>query len=69
MGDRFYDLAIISYILAFGHFASEALVFKTAGPGPGLFSPIIVASESVHPCTVAPLNRTRRHIVDLDDES
>ncbi|KAL8279954.1 hypothetical protein RQP46_007535 [Phenoliferia psychrophenolica] len=43
----FYDLALISYVLALGHFASEALVFRTAGLGPGLISPLIVASTSL----------------------
>ena len=46
-GDRFYDLALISYVLALGHFASEFVVFRTAGIGPGLLSPLIVASASV----------------------
>lgn len=43
---RLYDLAIISYILAFTHFGLEALVFRTAGFGAGLMSPIIVACKS-----------------------
>jgi hypothetical protein len=44
---RLYDLAIISYILALGHFVLEFIVFQTAGLGPGLISPLIVASTSL----------------------
>lgn len=40
-----YDLAIISYVLALGHFVLEFVVFRTAGLGPGLISPFIVASK------------------------
>lgn len=48
--DRFYDLALISYVLALGHFALEAVVYRTAGLGPGLISPLIVASEFITLC-------------------
>ncbi|BGP17152.1 ergosterol biosynthesis protein [Rhodosporidiobolus nylandii] len=37
-----YDLALASYVLALGHFASEFLVFRTAGLV-GVASPFIVA--------------------------
>lgn len=43
---RLYDLSLISYVLALGHFALEVIVFRTAGLGPGVISPFIVASES-----------------------
>lgn len=43
-----YDLAIVSYILALGHFASEAVVYGTAGLQ-GLAGPLIVACTSTHP--------------------
>ncbi|KAI5481869.1 hypothetical protein MNV49_000146 [Pseudohyphozyma bogoriensis] len=43
----FYDLALISYVLALGHFVSELVIFKTAGIGAGLISPLIVASTSL----------------------
>ncbi|KAJ8293324.1 Ergosterol biosynthetic protein 28 [Rhodotorula toruloides] len=42
-----YDLTIISYILALGHFASEALVFRTVGLK-GVFFPFVVASSSLY---------------------
>lgn len=38
-----YDLALVSYVLALGHFALEFLFYRTAGLGPGLISPLIVA--------------------------
>ncbi|CAE6416101.1 unnamed protein product [Rhizoctonia solani] len=41
-----YDLTMWTYVLAFGHFTSEFLVFRTAGLGPGLLSPMIVATTS-----------------------
>lgn len=46
---RLYDLAILSYILAFGHFGSELLVFRTAGLGAPLLSPVVVSSEFTSP--------------------
>ncbi|ORY63800.1 hypothetical protein BCR35DRAFT_295266 [Leucosporidium creatinivorum] len=42
-----YDLALVSYVLALGHFALEFVVYRTAGLGPGLISPLIVASTSL----------------------
>ncbi|KAM0789171.1 hypothetical protein ACM66B_000019 [Microbotryomycetes sp. NB124-2] len=42
-----YDLALISYVLALGHFSLEFVVFKTAGLGAGLLSPLVVASTSL----------------------
>ncbi|SGZ00182.1 BQ5605_C034g11329 [Microbotryum silenes-dioicae] len=42
-----YELALISYVLALGHFALEWLVFRTAALGGGLISPLIVASTSL----------------------
>ncbi|CUA76088.1 Ergosterol biosynthetic protein 28 [Schizosaccharomyces pombe 972h-] [Rhizoctonia solani] len=38
-----YDLTMWTYVLAFGHFTSEFLIYRTAGLGPGLLSPVIVA--------------------------
>lgn len=40
--DRMYDLAIVSYVLALGHFATEAAVYGTAGLQ-GLAGPLIVS--------------------------
>lgn len=40
-----YDLALISYLIAFGHFASEILIFKSTGFNRGSISPVIVSSE------------------------
>ncbi|GAA5877220.1 hypothetical protein JCM3774_000121 [Rhodotorula dairenensis] len=42
-----YDLAIVSYVLALGHFASEAMVYGTAGLQ-GLAGPLIVSSTSLY---------------------
>jgi len=42
---RIYDLAMISYGIAWFHFVSEFVVFGTAGLK-GAISPFIVSSES-----------------------
>ena len=42
---RLYDLTIWSFGLALLHFGSEWFYFKTASYGPGVLSPIIVASN------------------------
>ncbi|EKM58206.1 uncharacterized protein PHACADRAFT_207040 [Phanerochaete carnosa HHB-10118-sp] len=42
-----YDMALLSFLIAFGHFASEVLVYRTAKlPGP-VFSPVVVSSLSL----------------------
>ncbi|KAF8606641.1 Erg28-like protein [Ceratobasidium sp. AG-I] len=41
-----YDLTMWTYVLAFAHFSSELLIFRTAGIGPGLLSPVIVSTTS-----------------------
>lgn len=41
-----YNLSIVSYILAGGHFLSELFIYKTAAMGPGALSPVVVASSS-----------------------
>ena len=39
-----YDMTLLSFLIAFGHFSSEILVFRTAKiPGPAL-SPVVVSS-------------------------
>jgi hypothetical protein len=40
-----YDLTLWTFGLAWLHFASEWTVYKTAGIGAGLMSPVIVASK------------------------
>lgn len=42
-----YQLCFWTYILAFGHFASEWLVFGTARWGAGLAGPVIVSTASM----------------------
>ncbi|KAJ7475794.1 hypothetical protein FB451DRAFT_257070 [Mycena latifolia] len=42
-----YDMALFSYLIAFGHFASELLIFRTATPNPGVISPVIVSTTSL----------------------
>lgn len=39
-----YDMALFTYLIAFGHFTSELLIFRTAKVNPGVISPVIVAS-------------------------
>lgn len=43
---RIYDICIISYLIAFSHFTSELLIFKTAKLNGPVVSPFIVASTS-----------------------
>lgn len=43
-----YDMTLLSFLIAFGHFASEILIYRTAKvPGPAL-SPVIVATLSLY---------------------
>ncbi|KAH7120759.1 ergosterol 28 [Dendryphion nanum] len=43
----FYQLAFLSYILAFAHFTSEWFVFKTSRWGAGLAGPVIVSTSTL----------------------
>lgn len=38
-----YDMALMTYLIAFGHFSSELLIFRTARVNLGVLSPVIVA--------------------------
>lgn len=49
-----YDLALISYVLALGHFLSEFALFRTAGVV-GVASPFIVASCVSIPSLLLPV--------------
>ncbi|KAH9481439.1 Ergosterol biosynthetic protein 28 [Psilocybe cubensis] len=42
-----YDIALLSYLIAFGHFFSELLIFRTAKLFPGVISPVIVSTTSL----------------------
>ena len=42
-----YEIALLSYVVAWGHFMSEWLVFGTASWGRGLAGPVIVANVSL----------------------
>ncbi|KAF8962766.1 Erg28 like protein-domain-containing protein [Flammula alnicola] len=42
-----YDMAFMSYLIAFGHFSSELLIFRTATINPGVLSPVIVSTTSL----------------------
>ncbi|KAF7312321.1 Erg28-like protein [Mycena indigotica] len=42
-----YDMTLFTYLIAFGHFASELLIFKTATPNLGVISPVIVSTTSL----------------------
>lgn len=44
---RFYQLAIATYGIAWLHFVSEWLIFKTAGWGKGLGAPVFVSTGSL----------------------
>ncbi|TFL04028.1 Erg28-like protein [Pterulicium gracile] len=41
-----YDITLFTYLFAFGHFASEILIFRTAKFGP-VVSPVIVSTVSL----------------------
>jgi hypothetical protein len=42
-----YQLALFSYVVAFAHFMSEWLIFRTAKLGAGLTGPLVVATTSL----------------------
>ncbi|KAF9476692.1 Erg28-like protein [Pholiota conissans] len=42
-----YDMAFLSYLIAFGHFSSELFIFRTARINPGVLSPVIVSTTSL----------------------
>ena len=42
-----YDLCLWSYVIAFAHFFSEWLFFKTARLGEGLLGPVLVSTLSI----------------------
>jgi len=44
MDKRLYNLTLWTFNLAWFHFTSEWFVYKTAAPGAGLLSPVIVSS-------------------------
>ncbi|KIS70624.1 uncharacterized protein UMAG_01789 [Mycosarcoma maydis] len=42
-----YELCMWSFAIALAHFISETFIYKTAKLGPGIVSPLIVASSSL----------------------
>jgi hypothetical protein len=42
---RLYDMALLTYLIAFGHFTSEILIFRTAKINTGIAGPLVVASK------------------------
>ncbi|KAH0544294.1 hypothetical protein FGG08_001557 [Glutinoglossum americanum] len=42
-----YQMALFSYVIAWAHFMSEWLIFRTAKLGPGLAGPLVVATTSL----------------------
>lgn len=44
---RFYELAFLTYVVAFAHFGSEWFVFKSTRWGAGLAGPVVVATGSL----------------------
>ena len=43
-----YDMALFTYLFAFGHFASEMFIFRTARMNSGILSTFVFASEYCH---------------------
>ncbi|KAI6006522.1 Erg28 like protein-domain-containing protein [Pisolithus orientalis] len=44
---RIYDMALFTYLIAFGHFSSEILIFRTARLNSAALSPVIVSTVSL----------------------
>ncbi|KAL4064516.1 hypothetical protein J3A83DRAFT_4361003 [Scleroderma citrinum] len=42
-----YDIALFTYLIAFGHFSSEILIFRTARLDSAAISPVIVSTVSL----------------------
>ncbi|KAK9465347.1 hypothetical protein V1512DRAFT_266110 [Lipomyces arxii] len=42
-----YDITYATYLVAFAHFTSEWLIFKTAKFGKGLLGPLIVSTSTI----------------------
>jgi len=42
-----YDMALFTYLIAFGHFTSELLIFRTAKMNAGIIAPLLVASTTL----------------------
>ncbi|THH12719.1 hypothetical protein EW146_g7435 [Bondarzewia mesenterica] len=43
-----YDMALMTYLIAFAHFSSEIFIFRTAKIGAPVLSPCIVSSKASH---------------------
>ncbi|KAI0767942.1 Erg28-like protein [Irpex lacteus] len=42
-----YDISLLSFLIVFGHYTSEILVFRTAAPTGPVLSPVIVGTTSL----------------------
>ncbi|KAH7884519.1 Erg28 like protein-domain-containing protein [Phlebopus sp. FC_14] len=42
-----YDMALFTYLIAFGHFTSELLIFRTAKLNVPVLSPVVVSTTSL----------------------
>lgn len=42
-------MTLFTYLFAFGHFASELFIFRTASFGLGVLSPVLVSGEPITP--------------------
>ncbi|KJA22893.1 hypothetical protein HYPSUDRAFT_163843 [Hypholoma sublateritium FD-334 SS-4] len=42
-----YDMAFLTYLIAFAHFSSELLIFRTASINVAVLSPVIVSTTSL----------------------
>ena len=62
-------MAMLTYLIAFGHFFSEFLIFRTANFGAGLLGPAIVSSRCTSMCLAKPLTERFSHDVNLDDHA
>ena len=73
--DRVYDMTLFTYLFAFGHFASELFIFRTASFGLGVVGPVLVSGEPIMLGLATswfdPSNRvtTCSRVLNLDDHS
>jgi len=61
-----YDMALLSYLIAFGHFTSEICIFRTAKINLPVLSPVIVSSTYFLNCSFEKLIGTHSYITYLD---
>lgn len=62
-------MAMLTYLIAFGHFSSEWLIYRSASMNPGLLSPVIVSSQLFFRLLLNNADVLISHFIDLDVQS